>query len=337
MRALKKLLLAAGVSLLLCTTPARAASDEPDFEFSGRFNLEWEAQNSFRDRDLEKEAVLGLETRRRDGWKGYVEARLSSGDLFTLRELFLDYRPKANEGSRERRLIIGQDKKRFGLEWDLSQEDRIALSRGAIYRKLAAFSFVGRDSQIAYRFSDLLSASIHTSDGLNAAALVRSELLGDGDEESLVSSSLLQSDRIDRRWHWTWAQALSYSRWKEGLRYQAEGFVGLDSLASDLAERQGDERAIHFAALTAAVALQGREERSGLAPFVRGSLILNNLGDLGEHTFEAALGARYYFIDRLHLGGEIIVVRGSSGGVSQLGSATQGTVTLRYYFNGKTS
>jgi hypothetical protein len=326
-------LVAAGGFFFICGASARAA-DDTAFKLSGRLALGWEAEGVFRDRDLEKEAVLGLETERKSGWKGAVEARLSSADLFELRELFVEYRPKEDDGSRENRLLVGQEKKRFGLEWDQSQEDRIGLERGMLYEQFARLAFVGRDSQIAFRQGDSWAASLHTSDGLNVAALLRLSSLGP--EGGWASYSLLQFDRIDHGWPFTLAQALAYSSWTEGLRWQAEGFFGKDTLSTDLEHRRGNDRDVWFAAATGAIALQKKEERSGVAPYARFSLLFTDLGSLGDRVLQGTLGARYSFIDRLHLGAEVSAVRANSRGASSFASESEALLVLRYYFNDRT-
>ncbi len=302
-----------------------------DIDVGGRANLEFDTHDRFRETEFNKELVLDVETERRSGVKAVADIRMTvESRNVRLRELYLDYKNDAGN-----KFILGQAKKEFGLGWEFGMERRLALTRGLIYRKLGDLSYVGRDSTGAYRVGGkepgdfTHTFSLHSSEGLNAAALY--QLKRWLDEKSFWTTyTLLQTNQLSDSWSTSWAQAVSFAAIRGAFRIEAELFFGKDYIETDYQSRRGDPRTVYFSALSFGGAWQKHE----LQPYFRGAMILHDLSDLGSHSFELTLGSRYYFHPRFYLGGEVVFVRSNEQGGSATGfdSTSQALFVLRYFF-----
>jgi hypothetical protein len=306
--------------------PTPAPSKELPFKVDGRVSLHLESRDHFAYSDFSKEAQLDLETRRKGGFRAEMDLRVathSSG--LALREVFIDY--KSESGNR---FLLGQSKKRFGLEGEMELEERLTLGDSMVYRKLGSLSYVGRDSTIEYRRGDLdeqnLShdLSLHSSEGLNGAALYRLRLKLDSTSQ-ISSYSLLQMDAVTG-WRISGAQGVSYAIRTDRVRIETELFFGEDYIETDFNEQLSLAQDVYFGALTA-----GFSYRAGdLEPFLRASALFNDLSDPGNpenRGFEGVMGSRFHVLDNFQLGTELNLVRSST-----LLSRSQVVFAARYFF-----
>lgn len=302
-----------------------------EFKAGGRVNLELAARDRLAEVDLDKELVLDVETKRQDGIEALADLRITTeSGGFELREIVLDY----ENDSDTRRLRVGQDKKKAWFERDQSLKNLIALDRSIIYDKLAGLSYVGRDSQIAYEWSPNASGdyaqhiSLHTSERLNASLLYRWIIAG-SKVSRLTSYSLLQYDRIDRRWRQLGgAQSLSYESLGSEVRFEAALITGKDNFATDLNRLRGSRRQVFFGG--ADTAIQWKKHR--IKPHARAAWLKHDLPDMSHRSVELTLGARIYFQEDFYLGSEARLIHSKFESQDGIDSESQILTVLRYFF-----
>lgn len=316
---------ALGGTIGLLGFEARAA--EPPLSVEGRLTLELQLEDRFEEVLFGKEGQFEVSTSRRGGVKAVTEIGLSSDSGgFDLREIYIDF--KTENGNR---LIVGQAEKTMGLGYDLNLEDRLGLSRGAAYRKLGSFGYVGRDTTISYRVGDLddrdmsHDVSVHSSEGLNAALLYGFHWKV-GEKRKLSAYSLAQFDIIDKHMTPGGAQVLSFIERRKEWRYEGELMLGHDPIETELNARVGGQKSFFFSAATAG----GAYRLGDLEPFGRAGAIFHDLSDAGRRTHELAVGTRLHLRDRFMIGTELALHR--AAGAEDLASASHWTLAMRYFF-----
>jgi hypothetical protein len=314
----------------------KGGGGKSDLKFDGRVNLEVRSRAGYRGVDLPKEAVLEAETRRHSGAKAGVDIRVSEKTQgVDLREVFIDY----ESGDDSWKLIAGRGKKRFGLEWDYNLEDVIPLTRGIVYRKLAALGYVGRDTMIAFQAGgvgnpkneDEIGANhhvaIHTSEQANGALLYR-YMLRRSERSLLAAYTLLHVEGISGSKVPAGAQSVAYSgKWGD-FRFEGQGVLGADAFATEYERLAGSGRTVFFSGAYAYLEWQPWK----LRPFVTSAAVLDDLARLGQSQIELAGGARYYFARRFYLGIEGRWVRSKNGVITAYDRESLWLFALRYFF-----
>ncbi|MCM2277319.1 MAG: hypothetical protein NDJ89_04530 [Oligoflexia bacterium] len=300
-----------------------------DFKLSGRVAFQLESRERFERADLDQEAVLELETRRHDGLKAGVDARLTSdsGSL-ELREIYLESESDSGDS-----LLIGRNRKRFGLDWEYPLEERIGLERGIVNELLSRLSYAGRDTTIRFRpGTDDDSAfahdlSFHTANGLNAAILYGAKWrLASG--AVLASTTLGQLNRVEKRSLLSAAQSFAFSSRATPLRFDAEILIGEDHLETAYLELAGRPRTVRFSALQAMTALR----RGRFEPFARTAGVLHDLSRPANLSLELAGGARFYFQERFTLGAQLQARHLRYAADAPVATEAEALTSLRYFF-----
>lgn len=297
------------VLFALLAVPAFA--EKRELKVRGALNFELGAEDRYSTGSLKKEGRLEVSTRRRGGVRGVTDVEISSDSRgLQLRELYVDY--KTGSGSI---IQAGQAKKQFGLEWDLDLKDRLTLQRGPVYRKLAAFGYVGRDSLLRLGM-EAHDFSLHSSEGLNVPMLYRHR--GRLDEETdLLTYTLVQADSFEKCWVVSPVQALTYVRRGSVTRLEGELFAGRDPIESQFQA----PRNVYFGAMTLGAAWR----RGRLEPFARATGIVHDLSSWENPTLELTLGSRLRFAEGFEAGGEGYLSRGPDSAQGLL-------LATRYFF-----
>ncbi len=336
---LKTLEIVALLLLGLISAGARADSDSkmPSLKASGRFNLQFVGDGPIDGSNFRNQAQFDIVTERIEGIRAASDIAVEDrGTGIELRELNLSY--KAED---ETLFLAGKAKKRFGLEWDYGQEERLTLTRATIYSKLAGFGFVGRDTTFEARIGDLDAGelthdlSAHTSEGINLAGLYFLKLPL-GDRSFIAAYSLYHADIVNQEWRPSFSQILSYSDRAGTVRWESEAFFGRDPVESQYRTLLGQDDNVHFAALTLGASL-----RTGpWEPFARVEGILHELGAgngaFSNSTLALTLGAKRFFLERffvaLQLNGVSSRTPGLLAPIPGFDVASELRLAARYYF-----
>lgn len=323
--------------IFLALAGARAWASDPKFpvELEGRVDLQLKTEDRFSQVELDNEGQVEVATRRREGVRAVTEFNVSPQDGgIELREFFLDFKSE-----RFGRWEMGQAKKRFGLDAEQNLEDRLTLGRGAVFRKLGGFQYVGRDVMVGVRNSEteglrnLHSLSLHSSEGTNASMLYgfRRRV---GEFGMFASDSLAQVGVVDHEWHNAGAQAISYRHRDPRFRAEAELIFGHDPIETEYRVRQGDRRTLFFGSWSVGGSVRwGRFE-----PFLKTAALQHDLQRWSDRTYEGVLGARFHIQERLIFGveGNLQKTLGhaaeSSPDVPEFDSTSHALMTLRYFF-----
>src|SRR5690606_29181088 len=92
-----------------------------DWEIGGRIAFELEGNNRYSTADLDKEGVLEIKTDRKKSIRGVFDLRVKADDNgLKVRDLYVDWK-----GQSRQRAILGQAKKRFGIEYQRNMEERL--------------------------------------------------------------------------------------------------------------------------------------------------------------------------------------------------------------------
>ncbi|MCM2323157.1 MAG: hypothetical protein NDJ90_07820 [Oligoflexia bacterium] len=318
--------------LLLCAAlpvlASPAALAKPELRAEGHLSFELQTEQRFTRAELDKQAVLELRTRREKGFRGGFEARLTSASgIAELREIYLEHESESGT-----RFLVGQHRKSFGLDWENSLEERIALDRGLLNQKLTKLSYVGRDTLVRLRggrpeaehWSHELS--LHTANGLNAAVLYQAKRALSA-SSTVSSTTLAQLNQVETRTQPSAAQNLAFSSRGAGAWIDAELFIGQDHLEETLHDLLHRPRTVLFSAAQATLGLS----RGRFEPFFRVTAILNDMSAPASRAWETTAGAKLRFAERLYAGAQLQLRRLEyPAAAAKLGA--EGLCALRYFF-----
>jgi hypothetical protein len=331
---MKKIIL----SLLFLSTPISSSAHELPLKLNGRFNLEMEQTDSFREVHFKQHVRLDINTKRVEGWRGIAKIEAASrSSLAEMKELALQHRAK-----NDNRFIFGQTRQPFGLESEFNRQERLALSRTAIYRKLGAYSFVGRNTTFGYEVRNPFQSktihgfSIHSADAFNFSGVYQFQYHWENDT-AIRFYNLIQATRRNISWSdsvTSTAHAIGFHHAPNHLRIDAEIIIGKDPLETEFHTVRGEPKNVIFS-----TAMFGGSYRLlKFQPFLIGSFIFHEISSIQDQTQEILFGTRYHVHSDLHFGLEMRLARSSGNFIDgthpyqKPDSNTGITIAARYFF-----
>lgn len=312
------------------------AHSKKDVEFEGRMNVEVLAEEAFRVGDSDQEGVFKVKTKRFEGTRAILEMRGSTNSQNVMfREALINHKI---EGS-DNKVRIGRDKKRFGLEFETSMKDRIALIRGPIYRKFESFAFVGRDLSLSYWWGDdgdfsksFYRAAYHSTDGVAHGGIFHWR--APGTEDFYYSQwTLLQVSENGDKLEGAFAH-ISALWWESGKwRGAFEVTGGKDPVETVFQKNLGNHIDIYFLGVKAEASVRlGQWE-----PMFQSNFIMHDTSQPSFQTFQALSGFRYWFSKAFRVGVNIEYITSASASgnfrfFEITDTQTNGVLSGRFFF-----
>lgn len=276
------ILLALGLTL---AAPARAV------EISGRVTTGVEIEQP-KNGKSETAAKLKAKTKREGKTRASVEVEATTAD----REVILRGAEIDHKFGGGHSLELGLLKKEFGLEYELSDADRLPIKRTLLYKKLETFTYVGRESIVRWRHEGEAldtAVSVGYADSLDAHVLAAlgAEFADDWHWHAWV---LLQSDKVNRGRQEVGAVAGALAYLGPEARVEAELFGGVDPLETEFQRALGDKKTRYFAG---GRGLYGRvfgSREDGLEPYFGLAGVRHDVTLPRHYSDQLLLGMNWY-------------------------------------------
>ena len=253
------------------------------------------------------DARLKLTTKRKNGFKAVVRVKgLSDEPFLLMQDAYID--KKLSDSSLVK---FGFTKKIVGFEYYVSRSERRLIKRSIIYKKLAAFGFVGRENQLKYAtLSDdgrnLYSIGISYAESQDAS-LVLSGMWGFGDLE-LANWLMVQIDKTEAGNQFVFLNTSSLVKELFENKLFIELMVGKDPERSSFEKIFRDGEPVYFGGITGQYGIKIDDLYE---PFIGGSYVVHDNRNQGFKTSSVTVGLNY-FIDELRLAANVVMVENSN-------------------------
>ncbi|MGE0173738.1 MAG: hypothetical protein AB7T49_13155 [Oligoflexales bacterium] len=218
-----------------------------DIDMEGRVRVQVES-NALKKGNMRYEGKIDIESKRREGTKGVLTLKARSKDstnLF-LEEAYVDHRFAPGK------LQLGQIKKQFGLEYELSEKKRFTIERSPIYQKLQPFAYVGFEPAVRYEHlpSEPGELSYATTFGYSGSQEPYAifYLHPNTNDTQYAAWTLLQGDRLNNATQLVGAFMFSVWNHEKPQSFEMESIVGLDPFETAV-ERDISGRKVVFSGL----------------------------------------------------------------------------------------
>lgn len=294
------------ISILTCLISSLAFGDG-GVKYEGRLDAGFKSQGS-RNGASDLDAKIKIKSKREEGTQAVIQLRGTYEERSAfLQEGYIDH--KFDDDSR---LEFGLNKKRFGVEYELSEDEHPLLKRSILYRKLETFGYVGRELIVRYAGATdengddapfTLSAGYSESLDTHISGHYQWNLGGDG--VKLGTWGLVQNDRIDANYQVGWIHGWALWERQERQHWEFEVMGGTDPFETEFEKTFGDKKKILFYGLKGMLARrlgEGSLQDRCWEPLVLVSVAVHDSRQPDYNSIQGLLGVNYHFHKDFMLG-----------------------------------
>jgi hypothetical protein len=276
-------------------------------DFSGRVEIKLET-NARKKGDVGYEGKLNYETKREQGTQANISLKARSNDeeAMMVQEAYIDHRLEGTE----RKIKIGKQEKKLGLEFEQSEKKRFTIEKNIIYKKLEVFPYVGHE--MILRYEDLKDSAIGIPYAVSLGYAQSASSYGlfyfnfaHSESFNLGSWTLLQSDRIEGSNRLVGAQVFSIWSFERPHTYEVELIGGLDPFETEF-ERPLSGRKVYFWGLKSSYGYWfswGRENDTRIT--LQTTYVNHDVEFPRYNTLQGLIGVSYFINDNFVYANEV--------------------------------